>query len=258
MSKTVQAGSKTGAVIQARLNSSRLPGKALADILGRPLIVRLVEQISYARRLDEIIVATSTEPSDDPLCEACDRFGIDFMRGDLNNVLERYIRAADSRELDVVIRITGDNPLTDPFLIDDLVDAYEKEPVTDYINNVHRDGSVHGTGSELVTSAALKNAREYIREENDPAAFQEHVTLYIRQNTDVFNTKKYHPPKGLSRPDVSCSVDHPEDLELVRMLFSALYQDGNPIRTNQILEYLDKHPNLLKINSHLHGGLPAF
>ena len=249
---------KAGAVIQARMSSSRLPGKVLADIEGKPMIVRLVEQVSHARLLDEIIVATSTDPSDDLLAETCDQFGIACFRGDLENVLERYISVAELKDLDVIIRITGDNPFADPILIDELLEMYAGDSQLDYINNAHRDGSVAGSGAELVTRDALHKADKLVDASKDPKSYREHVTLFIRLNTDCFNTRKFHPPKALSRSDISYTVDYAEDLELVRKIFNALQRDHLPIKTSEIIHLLDKNPDLIKVNEKVKSKLPDF
>ena len=249
---------RIGAIIQARSGSARLPGKVLADIQGKPMIVRVVEQVSHASRLDDICVATSTDPSDDALADLCRSFDIDCIRGDLQNVLKRYIDVADARGLNVIVRITGDNPFADPFLIDKMIDLYKKNPRLDYINNAHREGSVMGSGAELVTRTALKIAMEHAMREEDPSPYLEHVTFFIRLNTGLFRTKKFLPDKKLSRTDISYSVDHPEDLALVREIFAELYRPGEPFRTSDILDFLDKNPQIRDMNSHLHDGLPDY
>lgn len=249
---------RVGAIIQARSTSTRLPGKVLADIHGRPMIVRLVEQISHSRRLDDIVVATSTDPSDDTLADVCRSYDVPCMRGSLPNVLKRYIDVADARGVDVIVRITGDNPFADPFLIDEMVALYKKNPRLDHINNAHREGSVMGSGAELVTRIALKIAMEHAMRQEDPSPYLEHVTFYIRKNTGLFRTKKFHAEKKLCRTDISYSVDHPEDLALVREIFAGLYKPGEPFRTSEILDFIDKNPNLRDMNRHLHNGLPDY
>jgi len=247
-----------GAIIQARHNSSRLPGKMSKDLHGKPLIARVVEQISYSKLLDNIIVATSDEKSDDVLADLCESFGINFYRGSLNNVLERFIETAEFFDLDVIIRITGDNPLTDPVLIDSVISEYKNDPKLDYINNVHRNGSVHGSGCELVTLAALKRVYNEVSNTTGKNDFLEHVTLYIRKNADQFNTRMFYPDEQLSRPEISYSVDYPEDFTLVEILYKNLYHSGRPFKTREVLEFLDQNPSLLDINSSLHDELPDF
>lgn len=247
-----------GAIIQARHNSTRLPGKMSKDLHGKPLIVRVVEQISYSKLLDHVIVATSDEESDNVLAELCESHEIDSYRGSLLNVLNRFIDTAGQYNLDVIIRVTGDNPLTDPALIDSMISEFKNSPDLEYMNNVHRDGSVHGSGCELVTLSALKRVYELIRNDPEKEAYMEHVTLYIRKNIDQFYTKKYYPEDRLSRPEISYSVDYPEDFILVEKIYKYLYKKGKPFKTGEILEFLDQHPELLEINSSLHDELPNY
>jgi len=247
-----------GAIIQARQNSSRLPGKMTKSLLGRPLIARVVEQVSYSELLNQVIVATSNEESDNVLADLCDSYGIECFRGNLNNVLKRFINAAEKYNLDVIIRVTGDNPLTDPELIDSVISEYNNNPKLDYINNVHLRGSVHGSGCELVTTRALKRAYEEALNAEKRDEFLEHVTLYIRKNTDRFNAKRFYPGKQLSRPEISYSVDYPEDFELVEKIYESLYSDKKPFKTRNVLEFLDRNSELLELNSALHDKLPEY
>lgn len=247
-----------GAIIQARQNSSRLPGKMIKNLHGRPLILRVTEQVSYSEMLEKIVVATSDEASDDQLADLCQKNGIHLFRGDLNNVLERFIHAAEQFEIDIIIRITGDNPLTDPYMIDQLIESFKNKPDLDYINNVHRDGAVHGAGCELVTLNALRRSYHMIRDLENPEDFTEHVTLHIRMNTDIFNTEKFYPQEGLSRKEISYSVDYPEDFQLVEEIYENLYSDTSPFITREVLNFLDQNETLLELNSDLHGPLPDY
>jgi len=247
-----------GAVIQARLSSSRLPGKMMKKLLGVPLILRALEQISYSKNIDKLIVATSDEKSDDALAALCLESNFDVFRGALNDVQKRFINVADTFGLDVIIRITGDNPLTDPAMIDDLIDLYQENPGLDYINNVHRDGVVHGAGCELVTVSALRRSYKMIQAESDPSAYTEHVTFYIRKNPGKFNIKMFRPDEGLSRKEISFSVDYPEDFELVSHIYNNLYSKQTPFNTREVLAFLDRNPSLLDLNRSLHEQLPDY
>jgi len=247
-----------GAIIQARQNSSRLPGKMVKNLHGKPLILRVTEQVSYSEKLDHIIVATSEESSDDQLADLCLKNDVSLFRGDLNNVMERFIHAAEQFELDVIIRITGDNPLTDPHMIDQLIENFMNQPDLDYINNVHRHGAVHGAGCELVTLNALRKSYQMIQVMENPEEFTEHVTLHIRMNTGIFNTEKFYPREGLSREEISYSVDYPEDFQLVEKIYENLYSTEKPFKTGEVLNFLDQNEALLALNSDLHDPLPDY
>lgn len=247
-----------GAIIQARQNSTRFPGKVLKKLHGYPLILRLVEQVSYSNYLDEIIVATSRKESDNALSKACQNNGIQCFRGSLKNVIKRYISAARYFGIEVIIRITGDNPLTDPGLIDDIISIFLNDTDLDYINNVHRNGSVHGSGCELVKLSSLVKSYEMIKSEPKNEDYFEHVTLFIRKHTESFKTRKFFPSGNLKRENISYSVDYPEDLKLARIIFQYLYSKGKPIKTSDVLNLLDRKPELLKLNNSLHQKLPKY
>ena len=247
-----------GAIIQARHNSTRLPGKMSKDLLGKPLIARVVEQVSYSKLLNHVIVATSDEESDNVLADLCETYRFKCYRGSLDNVLKRFIDAAEKYNIDVILRITGDNPLTDPDLIDSVISEYKSNPTLDYINNVHRQGSVHGSGCELVTTDALKRAYTEAVDSDKRDEFLEHVTLYIRKNRDRFKTKMFYPVKQLSKPEISYSVDYPEDFKLVEKIYESLYRNRKPISTREILDFLDRNPELLELNRSLHDKLPEY
>ncbi|HYX06099.1 MAG TPA: glycosyltransferase family protein [Bacteroidales bacterium] len=249
---------KFGAIIQARQSSSRFPNKVIKNILRKPLIVRLIEQISYSKRLDKIIVATSTEKSDDTLYNVCKTNNIECYRGELDNVLKRYIDAADYYNIDTVIRITGDNPLIDPELIDNMISLFESKNELDYINNVHKYGSVHGSGCELIKFTCLKSSYQIIKDQKDKDEYLEHVTLFIRKNPDKFNIHMFVPPENLCRPEISYSVDYPEDLQVIKYIYNKLYTEYNYIKTSDVLKLLDSTPEVKMLNKNLHKSLPEY
>ncbi len=246
------------AIIQARMNSKRLPGKVIKSIQGKPLLFRLKEQLTWSELIDDIVIATSNNSSDEPVDKFCKENNIFCYRGDLDNVLKRFIDCANEFNIDTIIRVNADNPLIDPESIDNMIELFNKFPKTDYINNVHKKGLVMGAGCELVTTEALKKSFAMI--ERSPYIerqyYFEHVTVFIRKHTDFFNTIKYEPPVELSRNDIFFSVDYPEDLEVVKIIFKNLYREGKYIKPEEIISFLDQNPKIAKINSHLHDSLP--
>jgi len=249
---------RTSAIIQARMNSSRLPQKVLKDIQGKPLLLRLKEQLIWSELLDDIVIATSTDKMDIPIYLFCQENKISCFRGDLNNVLKRYIDCAIKFNIDIILRITADNPLMDPESIDNMVKLFCEKPDIDYINNAHKRGLVHGAGCELVTRGALEKSLRLIEEHNDDQRgyYYEHVTIFIRKHPTLFNIIKYEAPAELSRNDLFFSIDYPEDLEVVNIIVKNLYKEGKYIKPKEIVDFLDDHPEIVKINSHLHQALP--
>lgn len=208
---------RTVAVIQARMSSSRLPGKVIAPIAGRPAIVFMCERLARARLLDAICVATSAEASDDPLANCLETAGVRLFRGSLDDVLDRFCGAARNERADVVVRLTGDCPLIDPQLVDRVIEAREHGDY-DYASNVDPPTYPDGLDVEVMTLAALERAHREARLQSE----REHVTTYLR-TAPGFRRFCIGAPVDLS--GLRWTVDHPDDLEFVRMLVAALPTD---------------------------------
>jgi spore coat polysaccharide biosynthesis protein SpsF len=190
---------RTVAIIQARMGSSRLPGKVMMKIGGRPLLVYLVERISRARTLDSIVVATTTNANDNIIIEECERRGIPNFRGSEIDVLGRYVSAARACEADIIVRVTADNPFTDPDSIDYVVD-YIVAATADYA--IETNVPV-GTTGEALTWQTLAHIDAVA---NSPR-WREHVTLYAKENPKTLNCAFLAPRQECNRPDLSFTVD---------------------------------------------------
>lgn len=233
---------RTVAVIQARLSSSRLPSKVLMDICGRPMLDRVVDRVRRAYSLDKVVVATSTDPSDDLLADHCRRAGIPHHRGPLSDVLGRFVIAARHERADVVVRVTADCPLIDPILIDAVV-ALRNQRGADYASNVMARRFPRGLDTEAFTAAALFRAD---REGRLPH-HREHVTPYLYEDPARFVTASLigQDDQGRHR----WTVDTPEDLALVRAIYARL---GDPSAGwRDVLELLEREPALAEINAHV-------
>lgn len=248
---------KIGAIIQARMESSRLPGKVLKPLLGKPLLYRLIEQLKYSRLLGEIIVATSDQAIDGPIFALGKKYRIKCFRGSADNVLKRYVSCAREFDLDIIIRITADNPLTDPRVVDDVIETRQSHPRLEYINGIHGGGVVHGAGCELVTRPALEKALKSANKSKANQDFYfEHVTTYIRKHGERFNVLKYKPDRALVRNDLFFTVDYPEDYEVMKAIYQGLYQEDKFISAGEVIGFLDRHPDIAALNAHLHEPLP--
>lgn len=203
------------AIVQARMSSSRFPGKVLMPLLGVPSIVFMVERVRRAALLDDVVVATSVEASDDPLADALAGAGIACFRGSLHDVLDRFVGAARSARADRVVRLTGDCPLMDFDLIDRALGLLADESL-DYVSNVDPPTYPDGLDVEAFTLAALARAHA----EATAAADREHVTPFIRNRKDLFRATCWQGVGDLSA--LRWTVDHPDDLEHVRSLLAGL------------------------------------
>ncbi|MBZ5556407.1 MAG: glycosyltransferase family protein [Acidobacteriia bacterium] len=227
-------------ILQARASSSRLPGKVLKPILGRPMLLHQIERLRRARALDEIVVATSDEPSDDPIEALCASAGIRCFRGSLNDVLDRFYQAALPYRPDLVVRLLGDCPLVDPELIDRVV-AFQQAGHYDLAG---ADMAMFPDGLDLdvIPFPVLEGAwREAVRPSD-----REHVSLFITRQPERYRI-------GLLENDVDLShlrwtVDEPEDFEMVRRIYEALYPANPAFTTKDILDLLAKQPELSQLN----------
>lgn len=229
-------------ILQARLSSSRLPGKVMRPILGRPMILRQIERLRRSRRMDRLVLATSSEPLDDPLAAVVQAAGVDVHRGSLDNVLDRFITAASSYRPDWVVRLTGDCPLADPDVIDQVIDV-TLASAADYGSNTLEPSFPDGLDVEVVRYAAL----EQVWRAGGSTAEREHVTLAIHRHPDRFRLVGVKAPHDLSR--LRWTVDEAADLALVERIYAALYPSNPFFATSDILALLERQPGLAAINS---------
>jgi glutamate-1-semialdehyde aminotransferase/spore coat polysaccharide biosynthesis protein SpsF (cytidylyltransferase family) len=222
------------AIIQARMGSSRFPGKTLADLDGRPMLARVVERVRRAATVDRVVVATSTAALDNPIAEFCAQEQIPCFRGSEDDVLERFYGAAKEHGADVVVRITADCPLIDPGVIDRVVERFRRGDC-DYASNALLYTYPDGLDTEVFAMAALQQAW---REAKKPSE-REHVTPYLRSGqfraVNVENESPGEPQRW--------TVDHPADLEFVRAVYAA-FAGKTDFRYREILELLKARPEL--------------
>lgn len=206
------------AILQARMTSSRLPAKVMAPVLGEPMIGRQVERLRRAKRIDKLMVATSTDPSDDPLAAYCEGLGLEVFRGSLDDVLDRY-RAALARHptASAVVRLTADCPLTDPDLIDQVI-QHHIDVGADYTSNTLGTRTYpHGLDTEVIRPVALLEAAERAR---DPYE-REHVTPYVYRRPETYRLAGVARHESLAA--LRWTVDVPPDLAFVREVYAKLY-----------------------------------
>jgi glutamate-1-semialdehyde 2,1-aminomutase/spore coat polysaccharide biosynthesis protein SpsF len=227
----------TVAIIQARLGSSRLPGKVLADVTGRPMLARVVERTRRAAGVDKVIVATSTNPGDDAIARFCAESGIPCFRGDENDVLDRFYHAAREHGADTVVRITADCPLIDPAVIDRVVAAFCDGGV-DYASNSMHYTYPDGLDVEVFRFDALERAWKEAAKPSE----REHVTPYLRLSGH-FRTKNVAYEGGPSLHRHRWTVDEPQDLAFVNRIYSHL-NGHTDFGMEDVLRVLGERPDL--------------
>ena len=235
--------------VQARMSSSRSPGKVAEDIFGKPMLLRQLERLREANKKINIVCVTSTDSSDDLIENICNENNFNCFRGSLNNVLNRYISAARFYEVNNIIRIGGDDPLVDVDQISILINEHKKTGA-DFIFTSHRKGWPFGCACELISVEALNRIS---RETNDPL-YLEHIIPWFHHNSNEFKCMAINAPAQIHRPDYYLSVDYPEDIELIKKIFSELRDLGDYFPFEKVIEFCDKNPEIIEINQHLHEG----
>jgi len=231
---------KPSAIIQARIGSTRLPGKVMKLLLNKPVLWHVVNRVSKARLIREVIVATTTSTEDDVIADFCKRNRISLFRGSENDVLDRFYRCSQKHNIKDIVRITADCPLHDPCVIDFVVGEY-LEGDYDYVSNTLKYTFPDGLDVEVFSFAALKYAWENATLPSE----REHVTPYIRKNRrykkkNVYSIREY--------PLYRLTLDHPEDYEFIKIIYERI---GKEIfHLEDIIEFLEAHPHLLKLNQH--------
>jgi spore coat polysaccharide biosynthesis protein SpsF (cytidylyltransferase family) len=230
------------AVVQARLDSTRLPGKALADIGGRPMLAQVVERLRGSRVVDQTVIATTELASDVPIVELGDVIGVPVIRGSANDVLGRFLVAGQQCQADVIVRITGDCPLIDASVVDLVVERLLSDGRADYASNVLRRTYPRGLDAEAISLEALRRADKLAQSTAD----REHVTLIIRTLGEPhFRALSVEDTEDNS--DLRLTVDEPDDLELIRILHDRMTPDE--LRDYRaIVAYLREHPDVREIN----------
>ncbi len=231
---TMPGSGSTIAIVQARMGSTRLPGKVLADLCGAPLLQRQLERVRRATSLDRVVVATSTDETDLPIAELCESLDVPCFRGDLNNVLARFLGAISEFNPEVVVRITADCPLISPSVIDSIVHSFF-ESDCDYLSNTLDPTFPDGVDVEVVRVRAL---RALARLDTDIHE-REHVTLGIYRRPEQFVVRNFTGDPDLS--NLRWTVDSPEDLEFVRWVYTKLFYTNPKFDLAEILELLGEN-----------------
>ena len=234
------------AIIQARMGSTRLPGKVLRDIVGETMLAHVVRRTNQASLVNVVVVATTESQEDDPIIEECSKLQVPVFRGSTNDVLDRYYRAASKYQAGAVVRITSDCPLIDPQPIDMVIRKYLESDI-DYMALGIEGGFPRGMDIEIFSFTTLE--KTYMEAKKDYE--REHVTPYIYHHPDIFKLKFFEGTGKLRRPDLRLTVDTEEDLRLIREIFKQLYRDGQLFHTEDVIDLLDKHPELVAINAHV-------
>ncbi len=244
---TIEKKERTVAIIQARMGSSRLPGKVMQEIDGRPMLDWVITRARRAKLVDDVAVATTTDVSDDPIEAYCKTQGVPVYRGDVFDVLDRYYQAARAFHADTIVRLTADCPLLDPYVVDQTVRRFYADGADFAANRLpppFKRTFPIGLDTEVCSFAALERAWK----EADQKYQREHVMPYVYDEEGRFKVVVVNNPEDFG--DQRWTVDTPEDLEFVRQVVAGFghFDDFNWM---DVLALLDRNPALLEINAQI-------
>ncbi|MFA7288397.1 MAG: glycosyltransferase family protein [Melioribacteraceae bacterium] len=230
------------AIIQARTGSTRLPNKVLKNLCGKPLIWHIINRLKYSKKIEKIVLATTQNENDDTLEKWARENGIDCFRGNENDVLDRYYKAAQYFSAGTIVRITADDPFKDPYIIDEVLELYEKNNL-DFAYNNKPPTFPEGLDTEVFSFDALEIA---FKNSVDPFE-REHVTQFFYRNPSIFKQLCLFNETNLSY--LRWTIDTQLDWDMVEIIYNRLYKLNEIFSMFEILDLLKKEPDIARINS---------
>ncbi|MEG1256006.1 glycosyltransferase family protein [Clostridium sp.] len=232
-------------IMQARVGSSRLPGKVLKNICGKTVLEHDVNRLRLADNINEIVIATTVETQDDKIVDEANRLGVKYFRGSEKDVLSRYYYAAKENNADVVIRVTSDCPCIDYNILTDMVNVFmqkNEDENIDYLNNTIERTFPRGYDAEIFTFKALEEAFNNAKEEYE----REHVTPYLYDVSNGYKIFSYKNAEDYSQYRVT--LDTVEDLEVITRIYNDLFTNGEYFSMNEVIKLLKNNPQIVSIN----------
>ncbi|MFH1873161.1 MAG: glycosyltransferase family protein [Pseudomonadota bacterium] len=237
---------KIVAIIEARMTSTRLPGKVLLPAVGRPLLGHLVERLRQVPSINEIVVATTVNAADEPLAEFAGEYGVSCFRGSEHDVMARVLGAGDAAHADIVVNITGDCPLLDPLLTEQTIRMFFNNRC-DYATNGHVHTFPGGYAVQVYRLETLRRSASM----TEDAIEREHVTLHMRRHPEIFPHVYLVAPQDQHWPEIDLSLDEEADYLLLKTIFEH-FGDANPyFGCRETVALLKANPGWLAINRHV-------
>lgn len=240
---------KIVATIEARINSSRLPGKTMMKIVEKPMLELMIERVKNSKMLDEIIIATADTPENHLIEDLANKMKVKCFRGNEEDVLDRVLKAAKKYKADVIVELWGDSPLIDSCLIDNLVNYYLKNDfdcVGTTLPNFEKTFPI-GISALIFSTKILE---EVDQTTNNPID-RENVSNYIYEHTEKYKIGSLPCPQELNFPNVRLTIDEENDFQLVKKLFEYFYRTNPNFSIAQIIQFLKNNPELVKINQNV-------
>lgn len=234
------------AIIQARVGSVRFPEKVLKKINGKPMIGQVINRVKLSKKIDKIVLAIPDTVQDNVLFELAKKLNTVCIRGSEQDVLSRYLKAAKETKADIIIRITGDCPLIDQKIIDEMLDEFEKEKCDYLLNDAKNEGHPRGFDVDIFSLEALEKIARLANKDY----YREHITTFMLEHPEMFKIRYYKAPEKLYRPNYRFCIDEKPDLVLVRKIFEH-FKPREDFSAEEIIEYLDKNPKIASINKNV-------
>ena len=234
------------AIIEARMASTRLPGKVLLPVLGEPILAHLVNRLKQVSLLTNIVIATTTNSIDDLIIDFAKKNNINSFRGSEENVMQRVLCAAKYYDADIIVEITGDCPIIDPEIVEQVILTYLNNTV-DYVSNSNKRSYPDGMDVQVFSYDTLKKSYELTQDILD----YEHVTLHIRNNPKFFTKINLIAPKTLYWPDLGLTLDEQKDYELLKIIIEHFDDYSQFFTCKEVIDFLKINPNLLTINNNV-------
>jgi spore coat polysaccharide biosynthesis protein SpsF len=232
------------AIIQARTGSTRLPGKVLLDVMGKPVIEHVLERVRCSRLIRRVVVATTDSPADDILAERVQtEMNCPVFRGSERDVLGRYCHCARTFAAEVVVRVTADDPLKDPEIIDRAISLLVGDPSLAYCSNTLKPTYPEGLDVEVCRVEALERAYREATLRSD----REHVTPYIWRHPDLFKAENFEHSEDLSA--WRWTLDRPEDVPFILAIYRQFYKGHSCFSYTDVIDYIRAHPDLALLNT---------
>lgn len=232
------------AVVAGRMGSSRMPGKTMAGLAGKPSLGHIIERLQRVPDLDGVVVATTRDPKDDLIYDYARTAGVPVYRGSTDDVLARTLQAAALVRATTIVRVTGDCPLTDPEIVQRVIREYRRYRPGYASNCLYGHKYPQGMDVEIFSRALLEIADREARE----ARCREHVTRFFYEHPERFRLLGIEPPEKHRKPDLRLTLDTPEDYKLISTLYDALYDSDPYFGLDAVVEYLRRHPDLIALN----------
>lgn len=234
---------KFGAIVEARMGSTRLPGKVMMKVKNVPMISLLIDRLKQVKKINKIIVATTNSRNDDSFCKYLKDKKINFFRGSEDNVMKRVIDASKKYKIKNIIQITGDCPLIDPEIVSQTLNTFEKNNF-DFVSNSTYRSYPDGMDVCIFSSKNLNKSYKLTNSKYD----QEHVSLFMKRKKTIFSQCNIVAPENLNYPNLGLTLDEKKDYDLIKIIFSKFWQSRKNFSCKEIINFLNSNQKYFSIN----------